>query len=327
MKAIVCDRWGGPEVLRLAELPSPQAGPDEIVVAPRAWGVNFADLVLIGGTYHARPPFPFAPGMEVAGEVIRVGSGGASAFRIGDRVAAYAEWGGFAQEVVVKAGAAMKLPEEMSDTEGAVFPTTFGTAYIALVYRAGLRAGETLLVTGAGGGVGLAAVQIGRKLGATVIAAAGSSEKLALAKANGAEYLIDYNEENLSDRVKDMTGGRGVDVVFDPVGADAFDACLRCVAFEGRVVIIGFAGGRIPSASAGRILIKSCSVMGSSWTFSLLNRPERIAETLDMLTRWYRDGAVRPHVSAVMLFEQAGEALSLVANRSVKGKIVLTEQD
>lgn len=324
MRAVLCDRWGGPDVLRIGEAPEPAPGPDDVLIAPVAWGVNFADLVLMGGTYHLKPPLPFIPGMEIAGEILTVGHS-VTRFQPGDRVAAYVESKGFADRVVASSSATMPLPPTMKFVEAAGFAVTYGTAYIALVHRAQLQPGETLLVLGAAGGVGLAAVEIGRHLGATVIAAASTDDKLIVCQQHGAHHLINYQDEDLVARVRSVTPQRGVDVVFDPVGGDAFDSALRCVAFEGRMIVIGFASGRIPNPSAGRILIKNCSVLGSSWTFTLAHRPDVIRKAFDELSNWYDKGVLQPHISHLFKFERVSEALHLIADRKVTGKVILTD--
>src|SRR5690606_35414095 len=219
---ILCDAWGGPETLRIGEMPEPTAGAGELVVAPQAWGVNFAELVLLAGNYYLKPSFPFVPGMELAGEVVAVGPRCGS-FRVGDRVASYVESGGYAERVVAKASATMRVPSAMPLDVAAAFPATYGTALIALRHRAQLARGETLLVLGAAGGVGLAAVEVGKQLGARVIAAASSEHKLAVAWAHGADHLVDYQAGDIVEQVRGLTGGEGADVVFDPVGGDAFD--------------------------------------------------------------------------------------------------------
>lgn len=325
MKAILCERWGGPETLRIGTVPIPQPSRDELLVGPQAWAANFADLVLIGGSYHLKPTLPFVPGMEIAGRVVSVGDA-VSAFKPGDRVACYVESGGFAEYVVARPDATMLLPEGMPYETGAAFPATYGTAHIALTHRARVERGESLLVLGAAGGVGLAAVELGKLLGASVIAAASSAEKLQVAAEHGADHVVNYAVDPLVQRVKALTNGRGVDVIFDPVGGDRFDDALRCLAFEGRLVVIGFASGRIPTASAGRLLIKSTGVMGSSWTFSLKQRPALVRKAFEDLSSWYASGALRPRIHAVMPFEKAADALRLLSQRTVSGKIVLTKR-
>jgi NADPH2:quinone reductase len=263
--------------------------------------------------------------MEVAGEVISLGSG-VVGFKLGDRVGAYVEWGGYAEKVSVKCGAAMRLPEGMSIEVGAFFPTTYTTSYIASACRARLEPGETVLITGAGGGVGLSAIEVCKALKANVIAVASSAEKCNAARAMGADHVLNCRPQELPAQVRELTGGAGVDVVLDPVGGDAFDAAMRCVAFEGRIVVLGFAGGRIAEAGTGRILIKSCAVMGSSLTFSLAHRPERIAEAFAVLSDWYKAGLVSPAPGRVMRFAEAPLALALVEERKATGKIVLVEE-
>lgn len=322
MRAILCLQWGSPELLRVGNAVRPRPGNGEVLIEPRAWGVNFADLVLISGNYHLKPPFPFIPGMEVAGEIVSVGHS-VGALKVGDRVAAYVDTGGYAERVVASAAATIPLPSGMGFEAGAAFSVTYGTAYVALHHRAHLRAGETLLVLGAAGGVGLAAVELGRHIGAIVIAAASEDAKLKVAGEHGAHALINYKSSDLREQVLNLTKGQGVDVVFDPVGGDAFDTALRCLAFEGRIVVIGFASGRIPLASAGRLLIKGGAVIGSSLTFTLRHRPDVIASAYADLTRWYSAGVIRPSVSRVLPFEHAADALRLVADRKSTGKIVL----
>ena len=324
MRAIFCKEWGKPELLTVRTAEVPRFGGDQVLIAPRAWGVNFADLVLIGGHYHLKPPFPFIPGMEVAGEVVAAGPG-ATTFRPGDRVAAYVESGGYAERVVANVAATMRLPLGMPFEVGAAFSVAYATAHVALRHRARIQAGETLLVLGAAGAVGLAAVEVGRQLGATVIAAAGNDEKLRVAGEHGAHKLINYRSSDLRECVLELTHGRGVDVAFDPVGGDAFDATLRCLAFEGRLVVIGFASGRISSAGAGRLLVKGCAVLGSSLTFTLQHRSDVLAAAYDELTQWYAEGALRPRVSQVFPFERVAEALRLLADRKSTGKVVLSE--
>ncbi len=323
MKAILCGAWGGPETLRIGEMPEPQANSGELVVAPKAWGVNHADLVLLSGNYYLKPEIPFVPGMELAGEIVAVGPRSGS-FRVGDRVASYVESGGYAERVVAQASATMRVPASMPFDVAAGFPATYGTALIALRHRARLRRGETLLVLGAAGGVGLAAAEVGKQLGATVIAAASSAEKLAVAANHGADHLVDYQADDLVARVRELTGGEGADVVFDPVGGDAFDNAMRCIAFGGRLVVIGFTSGRIPSASAGRILIKGCAVLGSSWTAIWQRQPAVVRRAFNDLARWHTAGALRPEIDRRMPFAQAADALRLLAERKVAGKIVLT---
>jgi len=322
MYAALCTQWGGPETLSFGTATEPSLSRDDVLISPCAWGVNFADLVLIEGSYHLKPSFPFIPGMEVAGRVVAVGEG-VKQFSKGDRVAAYVESGGYAGRVVAASNATMPLPATMSFKEGAAFCVAYVTAHIALRHRARLRQAETLLVLGAAGAVGLATVELGRQLGATVIAAVSTDAKARTAKQQGAHHVINYASSSLREEVSALTGGRGVDAVLDPVGGDAFDAAMRCLAFEGRAVVIGFTSGRIPSVSAGRLLVKGTSVIGSSLTFTLKHRPDILPGIYRELMDWHAQGKIHPHVSRVLPFCQLKEALTALADRRTTGKLVL----
>ena len=256
MRAMVCRAWGAPNVLQLENVPSRALRPGEVRIRVRAAGVNFADSLMVGGTYQVKPPFPFTPGLEAGGEVIETGDGVPS-LRTGQRVlAVLRNGGGYAEEIVVEAATALPIPETMDFVTAAAFPVAYGTSHFALTYRGDLKSGETLLVLGAAGGVGLTAVEIGKALGARVIAAAGGADKLEVARSRGADELIDYRGESLRDRVRELTGGKGADVVYDPVGGDAFDQALRAVNWEARMLVIGFASGRIQAVPANLILVQ-----------------------------------------------------------------------
>lgn len=299
-------------------------GPRSLLVAPEAWGVNFADLVLISGNYYLKPPLPFVPGMEIAGTILAVGRE-VSSFVPGDRVAAYVEAGGYAERVIATEDASMKVPPAMSTPVAAAFPATYGTAHVALRHRARLGRGETLLVLGAAGGVGAAAVEIGRLLGARVIAAASTEEKLHAASDLGAHHLVNYSSDDLFERVMEITSGVGVNIVYDPVGGEQFDRAFRCLAFEGRMIVIGFTSAKIPSISAGRVLIKPRTVIGSSWTATLKNRPQIIRHAYIELAHWYEKGRLRLREPTIMPFTRAAEALQRLADRTAVGKIVLCD--
>ncbi len=260
MRAMVCRAWGAPDVLQLENVPSRALRPGEVRIRVRAAGVNFADSLMVGGTYQVKPPFPFTPGLEAAGEVTETGDGVPS-LRTGQRVlAVLRNGGGYAEEIVLDAATVLPIPETMDFVTAAAFPVAYGTSHLALTHRGHLQSGETLLVLGAAGGVGLTAVEIGKALGARVVAAAGGADKLAVAKSHGADELIDYRSESLRDRARELTGGKGADVVYDPVGGDAFDPALRAVNWEARMLVIGFASGRIqavpgaPHRGAVRVL-------------------------------------------------------------------------
>lgn len=323
MKAVLCRDWGGPESLTLEELPAPQPGPDQVLIEVAAAGVNFADTLMIAGKYQEKPPFPFAPGLEIAGTIRAIGANVAG-LKEGQRVMALTDWGGYAEAALARAGDVFPIPDSLGWAEAAGFPITYGTAHAALRWHADLQPGEILLVHGAAGGVGLAAVEIGKAIGATVIATAGGAEKLAVARAHGADHLIDYREEDIRARVKELTAGRGADVVFDPVGGDVFDASLRCIAWSGRLLIIGFAAGRVPQVPANILLVKNVAVMGVYWGSYRKHAPERLVEEFRELFAWVEAGLLKPHVSHKLALEAAGEAMALLLQRRSTGKVVLT---
>lgn len=322
MKAIVCRAWGDPSTLTLEDLPTrpPEAG--EVTVRVRACGVNFADTLMIAGTYQMRPPFPFSPGLEIAGEVIACGAG-VEHLRPGDRVMGVCDYGGCAEEATVSAGLLLPIPPGMDFTTAAAFPIAYGTSHLALDHRAKLQAGETLLVLGAAGGVGLTAVEIGHRLGATVIAAASTAEKLALAQSYGAAHTINYADENLRERLKDITGGKGVNVVYDPVGGPLFDAALRSLAWEGRLLVVGFASGTIPEVPVNLTLVKNCAVMGVFWGAYGRQNPRVLVGSLRTLLGWYTEGHLRPHISATFPLAQTADAYWLLMRRQSTGKVIV----
>lgn len=322
MKAVLCKEFGGPEKLVLEDVASPEPGKGEVLLRVRACGVNFGDTLIIQGTYQVKPELPFSPGMECAGEVAALGPG-VEGFKVGDRVIAMTGHGGYAQEIAVKAALLIPIPDDMSFEHAAAFPVAYGTSHVGLDYRAGLKAGETLLVMGAAGGVGLTAVEIGAAMGATVIACASSPEKLEVAKKYGAEHLIDYSTEDIRDRVKEITGGKGADVIYDPVGGDAFDAAMRCIAWEGRLIVIGFASGRVPEAKANIVLVKNISIVGFYWGSYNIHNPAIVMASIKDLLAWYSQGRIKPHVSHALPMEKAGEALDMMIKRKSTGKVVL----
>ena len=323
MRAVVCKAFGEPETLTVADRPDPVAGAGELRIAVAAAGVNFADILMVGGSYQESPEFPFSPGLEIAGTVLECGEG-VTGFVPGDRVMAGCDNGGFVEQIVLPAGDANHLPDNMPLHIAGGFPVAYGTAYGALAWRADLKANETLLVLGAAGGVGLTAVEVGKAMGATVIAAAGSLEKCAIAGDHGADHVIDYRNEDLRQRVRDITGNAGCDVIFDPVGGDIFDTALRCLAWEGRLMVIGFASGRIPQAPANILLVKNAGVLGFYWGAYRRREPARFRAAFDQLLAWYDEGRLKPHVSQTLPLDQAGEALCTLRDRRATGKIVLT---
>jgi NADPH2:quinone reductase len=322
VRAVLCKAAGPPDSLVLETVAEPELGPGEVRIAIRACGINFPDLLIIAGKYQQQPPMPFSPGAEIAGEVIEVADG-VSGFTPGQRVVAVTTFGGMAEQICVPARGVVPLPEGIDYVTGAAFLLTYGTAYHALKDRADLQAGETLAVLGAAGGVGLAAVEIGKMMGATVIAAASSADKLELAGEYGADHLINYIDEDLKERIKALTGGKGADVVFDPVGGELFEQCLRAVAWRGRLLVIGFASGRIPTVPANLTLLKGSSIVGVFWGRFTAEEPERNAENTAALFGLLADGKLRPHVSETYPLDQAAVALQAVAARRAKGKIVI----
>jgi NADPH:quinone reductase len=322
MKAVLAKSFGPPEQLVLEEVPARRAGPGEVVIEVKACGVNFFDALIVQGKYQTRPPLPFSPGGEVAGVISEVGQG-VTAFTKGMRVLAFTGHGGYAQELTAEAASVVELPAQMDFVTAAGFPITYATSYHALKDRGQLRSGETLLVLGAAGGVGLAAVEIGRIMGARVIACASSEEKLRLAREHGADALINYGTSDLRERIREETSGKGVDVVYDPVGGSYAEPALRSLAAGGRYLVIGFASGEIPKIALNLLLLKMVSVVGFFWGAFAKARPQENAANLVALLDWYVAGRLRPHVSATFPLERYGEALDAVMQRKVLGKVVL----
>jgi NADPH2:quinone reductase len=323
MKAVLCKQYGPPDSLVVEELASPRAGAGEVVVSVKAASVNFPDVLIIQNKYQFKPPLPFSPGSELAGVVKEVGAG-VNGYKPGDKVMAFTTYGAFAEEVKTQASRLLPIPQGMSFTEAAAFVLTYGTTDHALRDRAQMANGETLLVLGAAGGVGLAAVEVGKALGAKVIAGASSEEKLAVCKAHGADATINYATEDLRERVKALTDGRGVDVVYDPVGGPYTEPAFRSLAWRGRLLVVGFAAGEIPKLPLNLALLKGASAVGVFWGDFARREPQAFAASIRQLGEWYRAGKLKPHVAQTMPLERAAEALKLMAARQVKGKLVLT---
>jgi NADPH2:quinone reductase len=323
MKAVLCKQFGPPDSLVVEELASPRAAAGEVVVSVKAASVNFPDVLIIQNKYQFKPPLPFSPGSELAGVVKEVGAG-VQGFKPGDKVMAFTTYGAFAEEVKTEASRLLPLPEKMDFVTGAAFLLTYGTTDHALRDRGALSAGETLLVLGAAGGVGLAAVEIGKVLGARVIACASTDDKLAVCREHGADATINYAAEDLRERVKALTEGRGVDVVYDPVGGPYSEPAFRSIAWRGRHLVVGFAAGEIPKLPLNLALLKGASVVGVFWGDFARREGKRFAESVRQLTRWYGEGRLKPHVSQTLPLEQAAQALKIMAARQVKGKLVLT---
>jgi NADPH2:quinone reductase len=322
MRAIVVDRFMEPADLKIGEAPEPGLLPGTLQVAVKAAGCNFFDILMLQGNYQVKPPFPFVPGAELAGEVLAVGDG-VKGFSVGDRVLASSGLGAFAERAVFAARGAHVMPAGMSFAEGASFPIVYPTGYAGLVHRGRLKEGETLLVHAAAGGVGIAAVQIGKALGARVLATAGGPEKCEVALRAGADLAIDYLAEDFAARVKEATNGRGADVIYDSVGGDTFEKSLKCIAWNGRLIVIGFAGGKIPSVAANRILLKNIEVTGLHWGAYAQNQPGSIAEVFAALFALYDAGKIRPLVFREYPLEDAGQALVDLGSRRTWGKVVL----
>jgi NADPH:quinone reductase len=323
MRAVIVDRWMEPNDLKVSDIDDPPVGAGMLGVQIRAAGCNFFDILLVRGQYQMKPSFPFIPGGELSGTVYAVGDG-VDGFAVGDRVFAAVPLGGYAERAAVPARAAWRIPSRMSFEEAAAFPIVYPTSYAALVYRAHLQPGETLLVHAAAGGVGVAAVQIGKALGARVIATAGGTEKLEVARRAGADVVIDYRSDNWSEQVKAATGGRGADVIYDSVGGDIFDQSLKCIAWSGRLLVIGFAGGRIPEVKVNRVLLKNISIVGLHWGAYALNEPERIPETFAALFQLYEQGAIKPVIFKSFALDQVPAALAALGARQTYGKVVIT---
>ena len=322
MKAVLCKAFGPADTLVLEEVASPTPAKNEILIDVHSAAVNFPDTLIIEGKYQFKPPFPFSPGGEAAGVVAAVGEK-VSHLKPGDRVMALTGWGSFAEQVAAPSYNVMPIPKGIDFNSAAAFGMTYGTSMHALKQRANLQPGETLLVLGASGGVGLAAVEIGKAMGARVIAAASSAEKLEVAKAAGADALINYSEESLKDRVKELTGGQGADVIYDPVGGDLFDAAVRAINWNGRLLVVGFASGRIPELPVNLALLKGASVVGVFWGSFAQRQPQDNLANFQQLFAWYAEGKLKPLVSQTFPLERAADAINALANRTAVGKVVV----
>jgi NADPH2:quinone reductase len=323
MRAVVCKVWGGVDDLVVEDVAAPAVGHGDVLIRARAAGINFADTLIIAGRYQTRPEPPFIPGFEVAGEVIRCGAG-VTACRPGDAVIAIVDYGAFAEEVAAPESNVYRLPAGVEPAIGAAFPIAYGTTHLALTHRAGLEAGQTLLVHGAAGGVGLTAVEVGKLLGATVIATATGEEKCAIARAAGADHTIDSRAPDLRERVKALAEGRGVDVVYDPVGGALFEASVRCTAPGGRMMIVGFASGEFPQIPANILMVKNIAVIGFHWGAYRTLAPDAMRGSMEELLRWLAEGRLKPRVSRTFPLADAVAALTALKERRTTGKVVLT---
>jgi len=321
VRAVVCNAWGFVENLVMEDVPAPDPAPGEVLFEVKAAGVNFADSILVAGNYQTKPELPFSPGLEGAGVIAAVGDG-VSRFKPGDRVMALLAYGGFAEQAVTPETDAFSMPDRMSFEEGGAFPVSYISSDVAIRWQARLTAGETMLVLGAAGGVGLTAVEIGKAMGARVIAGASSSEKLAAAASRGADEGINYSTEDLKERVMALTKDRGVDVVYDPIGGDLFDAAFSSTGWGGRYLVIGFAGG-LQKISANRILVKHRAVLGSSLRYFRWYAPQKLETSAAALIDWFKGGQLKPLVTQILPLEKTIDAIKLLTDRKAHGKIVI----
>jgi len=318
---MLCRAWGEVEDLRLGEAPAPVPADGEVVIAVRATGINYADALMVAGKYQTKPALPFSPGLEAAGIVAACGAG-ATRFKPGDRVMAILAHGGLAQLAVAPETETFAIPDRMSFEEAGAFPVAYVSSHVALRWQARLEPGETLLVLGAAGGVGLTAVEIGKAMGARVIAAASTPEKLAVARERGADEVINYATEKLTDRVMALTDGKGADVCFDPVGGELFDAALSSLGWGGRILLIGFVAG-VPQIPANRLLVKHRAALGSSLRYFRWHAPDKLRRSVEELMAWYGEGKVRPLVTHRLPLERSVEAIRLLTDRKAHGKVVV----
>lgn len=328
MKAIVCDAWGTPASLQLRDMPSPVPGPKQVLIRVRVAAVNFPDALIVAGKYQFKPDFPFSPGGEMSGKIIAIGSE-VERYKVGDKVVGIAPFGAYAQEAVVDATNLVPLPADISDADlelAGSFVLTYGTSLHALKDRAQAQAGETLLVLGAGGGVGLAAVEIGKLMGLRVIAAASSEEKRNAALERGADEVIDYTSEDLRERIKALTAGKGVDIVYDPVGGDFAEPALRSLGWRGRYLVVGFAAGDIPKIPINLLLLKGSSLVGVFWGEFVRREPELNAQNMMQLFGWLHERKIHPLISKRYPLAQAPQALDALLARQAVGKLVVTPQ-
>jgi NADPH2:quinone reductase len=323
VRAVLCREFGPPESLTVEDVDEPTPADGQVVVDVRACSVNFPDVLIIQNLYQFKPPLPFSPGAEIAGVVSAVGPN-VKGITVGDRILASTGWGGLAEKVAVAAGTVIQIPEGIDFVDASAFLYAYGTSHYALKDRAHLQPGETLVVLGAAGGVGLAAVELGAVMGATVVAAASSDDKLELCREHGASLTINYATEDLKARIREVTGGAGADVIYDPVGGAFSEPALRAIAWEGRFLVIGFAAGQIPAIPLNLALLKSCQIVGVYWGAFVGRYPDRHRQNVEELMDWWREGKLRPHVSSTYPLERASEAIRELADRRAKGKVVVT---
>ena len=321
MRAVICHAWGAVESLKVEEVPAPTPAADEVLIDVRATSVNYADSIMVAGKYQTRPPFPFSPGLETAGVVAACGAR-VTRFKPGDRVMATLAWGGLAERAVAREAETFAIPDGMSFEEAGAFPIAYISSDVAIRWQGRLEPGETLLVLGAAGGVGLTAVEIGKAMGARVIAGASTAEKLAAARAHGADAGINYATENLTERVMALTGDEGADVCFDPIGGELADAALSALGWGGRMLLVGFVGG-VQQIPANRLLVKNRSALGCSLRYYRNQAPDKLRRSVEALMAWYREGRLKPLVSHRLPLERSVEAIMLRTDRRALGKVVV----
>jgi NADPH2:quinone reductase len=322
MRAMLCHAWGPVENLKLGDAPAPVPADGGVAIAVKAVGINYADAIMVAGNYQTKPPLPFSPGLEAAGIVAACGAR-VTPFKPGDRVMAILAHGGLAELAVAPEAETFAIPGRMSFEDAGAFPVAYISSHVALRWQGRLEPGETLLVLGAAGGVGLTAVEIGKAMGARVIAAASTPEKLAVARERGADDVVNYSTEKLTDRVMALTDGMGADVCFDPVGGDLFDAALSSLGWGGRILLIGFVAG-VPQIPANRLLVKHRAALGSSLRYFRWHAPDKLRRSVEELVQWYGEGKLRPLVTHRLPLEQSVEAIRLLTYRKAHGKVVVT---
>ncbi|MGC1509433.1 NADPH:quinone oxidoreductase family protein [Ketobacter sp. MCCC 1A13808] len=323
MKAVHCKEFGPPEKLVVEDVPAPTPGANDVLIDVKAAGINFPDTLIIENKYQFKPPLPFIPGTEVSGTVAAVGDQ-VKHVKPGDQVMGFAFVGGYAEQLSVPAASCFPMPETFSYEQAAAFTMIYGTSYYALKQRGNLQSGETLLVLGASGGVGMAAVELGKLMGATVIAAGGNLEKLAVCKERGADHVVNYNDADWKDQVKALTSGNGADVIYDAVGGDYTKTALRCINWGGRLLVVGFASGDIPQLAANLTLLKSSSIVGVFWGASLTKEAQANQDNFKQLYQWSMEGKIQPYVCASYPLDQVADAMNLLLQRKAIGKVVLT---
>jgi NADPH2:quinone reductase len=321
MRAVLCRAWGEVETLTLEDVAPPKVGPGQVLIDVKATAINYADAIMVAGRYQTKPPLPFSPGLEAAGVVAACGAG-VTRFKPGDRVMAILAYGGLAEQALADEAETFAIPAGMDFDEAGAFPIAYISSHVAIRWQGRLEPGETLLVLGAAGGVGLTAVEIGKAMGARVIAGASTAEKLAVARERGADDVVNYASEKLTDRVMELTGGQGADVCFDPIGGDLFDAALSALGWGGRILLVGFVGG-VQQIPANRLLVKHRAALGSSLRYFRWHAPDKLKISIDELLQWHGEGKLRPLVSDRLPLERSVEAIRRLTDRKAHGKLVV----